>query len=59
MAMDGGSSSDLSISPALQRAVEKTEGTHAWMALLNAGPVGHIGLPAVIGVSPRRNSSRP
>jgi uncharacterized protein YigE (DUF2233 family) len=59
MAMDGGSSSDLSISPALQRAVEKTEGAHPWMALLNAGPTGHIGLPAVIGVSPRRNSSRP
>ena len=59
MAMDGGSSSDLSISPTLQRAVEKTEGAHPWMALLNAGPTGHIGLPAVIGVSPRRNTSRP
>lgn len=59
MAMDGGSSSDLSISPTVQRAVEKTEGAHPWMAFLNAGPTGHIGLPAVIGVSPRRNSSRP
>jgi hypothetical protein len=59
MAMDGGSSSDLSISPALQRSVEKTAGVHPWMALLNAGPTGHIGLPAVIGISPRRSASRP
>ena len=59
MAMDGGSSSDLSISPALQKAVEKTVGTHPWMAFLNAGPTGHIGLPAVIGVSPRQHSPRP
>ena len=55
MAMDGGSSSDLSISPALQRAVEKTAGGHPWMAHIDAGPDGHIGLPAVIGISPRRN----
>jgi uncharacterized protein YigE (DUF2233 family) len=59
MAMDGGSSSDLSISPALQRSVEKTAGMHPWMALLNMGPTGHIGLPAVIGISPRRPTSRP
>ncbi|HSA64590.1 MAG TPA: hypothetical protein VLE25_07865 [Nitrospira sp.] len=59
MAMDGGSSSDLSISPALQKAVEKSAGAHPWMALVNAGPTGHIGLPAVIGISPRRNASRP
>jgi len=59
MAMDGGSSSDLSVSPALQRSVEKTAGPHQWMALLNLGPTGHIGLPAVIGISPRRSASRP
>ena len=59
MAMDGGSSSDLSISPALQKAVEKSAGAHPWMSLVNAGPTGHIGLPAVIGISPRRNASRP
>lgn len=59
MAMDGGSSSDLSISPALQKAVEKTAGAHPWMALVNAGPTGHIGLPAVIGVSPRLSAPRP
>ena len=56
MAMDGGSSSDLSISPSLQRAVERTDGTHPWMTLLNTGPTGHIGLPAVIGISPRATS---
>jgi uncharacterized protein YigE (DUF2233 family) len=59
MAMDGGASSDLSISPALRQAVEKTAGGHRWMGLVNAGPTGHIGLPAIIGISPRRNASRP
>ena len=55
MAMDGGSSSDLSISPALRQAVEKTKGPHQWMTLMNTSPDGHVGLPAVIGISPRRN----
>jgi uncharacterized protein YigE (DUF2233 family) len=59
MAMDGGSSSDLSVSPALQKAVEKAAGAHPWMTLINAGPTGHVGLPAVIGISPRRNASHP
>ena len=59
MAMDGGSSSDLSISPTLQRAVERTGGAHPWLGLLNAGPTGHMGLPAVIGISPRRSASHP
>jgi uncharacterized protein YigE (DUF2233 family) len=59
MAMDGGSSSDLSISPALKQAVEKTAGARPWMAFIDAGPTGHIGLPAVIGISPRRNAPRP
>jgi uncharacterized protein YigE (DUF2233 family) len=59
MAMDGGSSSDLSISPALQHSVEKTAGLHPWMALLNMGPTGHIGLPAIVGISPRRTASQP
>jgi uncharacterized protein YigE (DUF2233 family) len=55
MAMDGGSSSDLSISPALRQAVEKTEGPHQWMRMMNTAAEGHVGLPAVIGISPRRN----
>jgi uncharacterized protein YigE (DUF2233 family) len=54
MAMDGGSSSDLSISPALKKAVEKTAGPHPWTTLVNPEPTGHMGLPAVIGISPRR-----
>jgi hypothetical protein len=28
------------------------------MTLLNAGPTGHIGLPAVIGISPREPKLR-
>ncbi|HTL61530.1 MAG TPA: phosphodiester glycosidase family protein [Nitrospira sp.] len=59
MAMDGGSSSDLSISPTLQHAIEKTAGAHSWRPLLNGGPTGHIGLPAVIGISPRRSAPHP
>jgi uncharacterized protein YigE (DUF2233 family) len=58
MAMDGGSSSDLSISPAIQKAAAKMEGRHPWMTLLNTGPTGHVGLPAVIGISPR-SAARP
>jgi len=59
MAMDGGSSSDLSIRPALRLAAEQTPGLHAWASLLNSGPTGHIGLPAVIGISPRQPESNP
>ncbi|HEX6532553.1 MAG TPA: hypothetical protein VF019_08010 [Nitrospira sp.] len=58
MAMDGGSSSDLSISPAIQKSAAKMEGRHPWMTLLNTGPTGHVGLPAVIGISPR-SAARP
>jgi uncharacterized protein YigE (DUF2233 family) len=59
MAMDGGSSSDLAMSPVLRQTVEKTAGVHPWMVLVNAGTTGHIGLPAVIGISPRASTSRP
>lgn len=59
MAMDGGSSSDFLVSPSLQKVLEKSAGAHPWKALLNAGPTGHIGLPAVIGISPRQSASRP
>ncbi len=53
MVMDGGSSSNLSISPALQEVIGSTAGPHAWLSVLNAGSAGHIPLPAVIGISPR------
>ena len=59
MAMDGGSSSDLSISPVLIQAAEQASGRHPWASLLNTGPSGHIGLPAVIGISPRRQGFKP
>ena len=53
MAMDGGSSSDLSISPSLRREIANTEGGHPWISLVNAGATGHVPLPTVIGISPR------
>lgn len=54
MAMDGGSSSDLAVSPSLQQATSKASGMHDWIPLLEDSLAPHIGLPAVIGVSPRR-----
>jgi hypothetical protein len=53
MAMDGGSSSDLALAPALHRGGVKAGENRAWMPFLNDATVGHIGLPAVIGISPR------
>lgn len=54
MAMDGGSSSDVAVSPSLREATSKTAGVHSWIPLLEDNISTHIGLPAVIGVSPRR-----
>jgi uncharacterized protein YigE (DUF2233 family) len=55
MAMDGGSSSDIAVSPMLRQATSKKTGLHDWIALLEGSVTTHVGLPAVIGVSPRRN----
>jgi len=55
MAMDGGSSSDVAISPSLRLAASKIAGVHTWISLLESGTIAHIGLPAVIGISPRRD----
>lgn len=57
MAMDGGSSSDLAVSPSLQQAMSKAAGIHDWIPLLEDSITTHIGLPAVIGVSPRREQT--
>lgn len=54
MAMDGGSSSDVAVSSALRQATSKMAGLHSWLPLLDGSTLTHIGLPAVIGVSPRR-----
>ena len=57
MAMDGGSSSDVSVSPSLREATSKMAGAHSWIPLLEGGLTTHIGLPAVIGISPRRDQA--
>jgi len=53
MAMDGGSSSDLALAPALRQVMNKAGRTPEWMPFLADETAGHIGLPAVIGISPR------
>jgi uncharacterized protein YigE (DUF2233 family) len=55
MAMDGGSSSDVAVSPSLRQAMSKMAGVHTGIPLLEGITTAHIGLPAVIGISPRRD----
>jgi len=57
MAMDGGSSSDVALSPALRRNVIQADVGAGWIPFLGDMGSGHIGLPAVIGISPRRPSA--
>ena len=57
MAMDGGSSSDIAVSPTLRLATSRIAGSHDWIPMLEDGMTTHIGLPAVIGVSPRRKQA--
>ncbi len=57
MAMDGGSSSDVAVSPSLRQATSKMAGFHSWIPLLEESTSVHIGLPAVIGISPRREQA--
>ena len=54
MAMDGGSSSDVAVSPSLRQTTATMAGFHPWIPLLENSATTHIGLPAVIGISPRR-----
>jgi uncharacterized protein YigE (DUF2233 family) len=57
MAMDGGSSSDVAVSPSLQQARSKVAGAQSWIPLLEGSITAHIGLPAVIGISPRKEQA--
>ena len=59
MAMDGGSSSDVAVSPSLRQATSEMLGLHTWIPLLEGSGTTHIGLPAVIGISPRRKQAGP
>ncbi len=54
MAMDGGSSSDVTLSTAIRQTASRASGLHSWLPLLGDGSTAHIGLPAVIGISPRQ-----
>ena len=51
--MDGGSSSDVIASPDLLHAVTGHASAGRWRPLLEGDMGVHIGLPAVIGISPR------
>ena len=53
MAMDGGSSSDIIASPDLLRAAPDATVPTGWRPWLDGNKGVHIGLPAVIGISPR------
>lgn len=57
MAMDGGSSSDVALAPMLRRNATQANLGAAWVSYLGDTGAGHIGLPAVIGISPRRPSA--
>ncbi|MGH7148182.1 MAG: hypothetical protein ACREIJ_09840, partial [Nitrospiraceae bacterium] len=57
MAMDGGSSSDIAFSPSLRQALSEMTGLHTWIPLLEGSTTTHVGLPAVIGISPRREQT--
>ncbi len=59
MAMDGGSSSDVAVSPLLRQATSKMAGFHTWIPLLEGSTTTHVGLPAVIGISPRHDQPGP
>lgn len=53
MAMDGGSSSDMTVSASLTKKFPSASQSPSWTSMLNLGPSGHLPLPAVIGISPR------
>ena len=57
MAMDGGSSSDVAVIPSLRQATSEMAGVHTWIPLLEDSTTTHVGLPAVIGISPRQKQT--
>ncbi|SLM47466.1 conserved protein of unknown function [Nitrospira japonica] len=57
MAMDGGSSSDVALGPVLRRNATHADLGAGWMPFFADTGSGHIGLPAVIGISPRHSSA--
>ena len=57
MVMDGGSSSDVAVSPSLRQALSVMAGLHTWIPLLEDSTTTHIGLPAVIGISQRQKQA--
>lgn len=56
MAMDGGSSSDVALSARRKQEAERIGGSRSWLTLLDESSPTHIGLPAVIGISPRKET---
>ena len=54
MVMDGGASSDLLIETNLLNQGSSKGTTRVWQSLVDGSGQAHIGLPAVIGVMPRR-----
>lgn len=57
MAMDGGSSSDVAMSTATTQTSSAGRAVHPWLSQLDDNSTAHIGLPAVIGISPRHTAS--
>lgn len=53
MAMDGGSSSDVVLSTATTQITSKAGVLQPWLSQLGDNSTTHIGLPTVIGISPR------
>jgi hypothetical protein len=56
MAMDGGSSSDVILSAATMQTTSRAGALQPWLSQLGDTSTTHIGLPAVIGISPRHTT---
>jgi uncharacterized protein YigE (DUF2233 family) len=56
MAMDGGSSSDVVLSATTMQTTSRAGALQPWLSQLGDNSTTHIGLPTVIGISPRRTA---